>query len=105
MKNEQNLGASITRRILGWESASDQARKWWGELEKMNSGREDLVLKLMSELLSREGSIEDFYLACSYSGREGVTENLKFLDSIKQDKLPNKSMTSSNNIIKNRVLH
>ena len=101
---KENPGVSITRRILGWETASEAARRWWGELEKMNSGREDLVMKLMSELLSREASIEDFYLACSYSGREGVSENLKFLDSICQDKSTPR-VTTFNQTIKDRVIH
>lgn len=101
---KENPGVSITRKILGWEKASDAARKWWGELERMNSGREDLVMKLMSELLARESSIEDFYLACSYSGREGVTENLRFLDSIRQDKLvPRRA--AFNQTIRARVIH
>jgi hypothetical protein len=92
MKTEQNIGSALTRRILGWDIASKAAKDWWGELESINEGREDLVMKLIAELISRQATIEDFFLACSYSGREGVSENLKFLDLIRQD---NESDTDS----------
>ena len=76
---------SISKKLLGWEKASMKAKNWWEQLEDINSDKQDLVLKLVSELLYREATIEDFYTACSYSGKEGVTENLIFLDTIKQD--------------------
>ncbi len=78
---------SISKRLLGWEKASMKAKNWWEQLEDINADKQDLVLKLVSELLYREATIEDFYTACSYSGKEGVTENLIFLDTIKQDRL------------------
>lgn len=78
---------SISKKLIGWEKASLKAKNWWEQLEDINSDKQDLVLKLVSELLYREATIEDFYTACSYSGREGVTENLIFLDMIKQDRL------------------
>ena len=77
---------SISKRLLGWEKASIKAKNWWEQLEDINADKQDLVLKLVSELLYREATIEDFYTACSYSGKEGVTENLIFLDTIKQDR-------------------
>lgn len=63
------------------------AQSWWEELEALNEDRVDLVLKLADELLVRGATINDFFLACSYSGREGVQENLQFLDVINQDKV------------------
>ena len=77
---------SISKRLLGWEKASIKAKNWWEQLEDINADKQDLVLKLVSELLYREATIEDFYTACSYSGKEGVTENLCYLDMIKQDR-------------------
>ena len=75
-----------SRKLLGWESASEEARDWWKELEELNDDRTSLIVKLTGELLSREASIEDFFTACLYSGREGVQDNLSFLDLIHQDK-------------------
>ena len=75
-----------TKSLLDWDHASEQARAWWEELEQLNDGRVDLVLKLACELLEREATIDDFFVACTYSGREGVKENLRFLDKIRQDK-------------------
>jgi len=84
-KRNQEIGGALTRRIIGWDMASNAAKDWWGQLESINEGREDLVIKLIAELISRQATIEDFFWACSYSGKEGVRENLKFLDLIKQD--------------------
>ena len=99
---------SISKKLIGWEKASMKAKNWWEQLEDINSDKQDLVLKLVSELLYREATIEDFYTACSYSGREGVTENLIFLDMIKQDRLSpvgnynvEKDSTRSNSTQKN----
>lgn len=75
-----------SRELLDWENASGAARKWWEQLESINEDRLDLVIKLTAELLEREATIDDFFLACSYSGREGVRENLIYLDLIRQDK-------------------
>ena len=83
----KKAAGSISKRLLGWEKASIKAKNWWEQLEDINADKQDLVLKLVSELLYREATIEDFYTACSYSGKEGVTENLIFLDTIKQDRL------------------
>jgi len=77
---------SISKRLIGWERASSKAKNWWEQLEDMNSDKQDLVLKLVSELLHRNATIDDFFTACSYSGKEGVTENLLYLDMIKQDR-------------------
>lgn len=84
-KNNEAMGGAFTKKIIGWDIASSAAKDWWGQLESINEGREDLVIKLVAELISRQATIEDFFWACSYSGKEGVKENLKFLDIIKQD--------------------
>ena len=70
---------------LSWETASENAKTWWIELEKANKTRPDLVKKLAQELCIREATLEDFYLICSYSNRIGVRENLKCLDQARQD--------------------
>ena len=74
-----------SRRLLGWNDASDAAKEWWKELEELNDDRTSLIMKLAGELLTRQATIEDFFTACLYSGREGVQENLQFLDLIQQD--------------------
>ncbi|HQH28347.1 MAG TPA: hypothetical protein PLP17_13195 [Oligoflexia bacterium] len=77
---------SVTRKLLGFDAASPQAKKWWKELELLNHDQPRLVVELADELLERNASIEDFFLACSHSGRDGVRENLRFLDLIDQDR-------------------
>ena len=74
-----------TKQLLDWDSASTSAKEWWEELEAINEDRVDLVLELASELLTRQATIDDFFTACSYSNREGVKENLRFLDTMRQD--------------------
>lgn len=96
MKQEAGKPAfKWTRKLLDWENASAAARNWWGELEELNQSRADLVIKLAGELLAREATIDQFFLACCYSGREGVQENLKYLDLIKQDSAPAAADASS----------
>lgn len=86
MQREQYQTLQWSKQMLDWENASQDARQWWSELEELNSERVDLILKLTVELLSRNASIDDFFVACSYSEREGVQENLSFLDTMRQDK-------------------
>ena len=76
----------ITRTLLDFEGASPQAKQWWKELELLNKERPTLVSRLADELVERNASIDDFYLACSYSNRQGVQDNLDFLDLIYQDR-------------------
>ncbi len=86
MKQEEKFYTlEWTKQLLEWESASASAKEWWEELEAINEDRVDLVLELASELLTRQATIDDFYMACSYSNREGVKENLHFLDTMRQD--------------------
>lgn len=85
-RNEDQCTLEWTKQLLDWDNATVPAKEWWQELEALNDGRVDLVLKLAGELLERAATIDDFFLACSYSGREGVQENLRFLDTICQDK-------------------
>jgi len=86
MKQEEKFYTlQWTKQLLEWEGASVPAREWWEELETLNEDRVDLVLELASELLTRHATIDDFFMACSYSNREGVKENLHFLDSMRQD--------------------
>lgn len=86
MKQEEKFYTlEWTKQLLEWESASASAKEWWDELEAINEDRVDLVLELASELLTRQATIDDFYMACSYSNREGVKENLHFLDTMRQD--------------------
>ncbi|MCB0322925.1 MAG: hypothetical protein KDD69_05105 [Bdellovibrionales bacterium] len=92
MKHEEMTQTLLwTKQLLDFDTASGPAREWWQELEAINEDRIDLVLKLASELLARHATIDDFFLACSYSNREGVKENLRFLDTIKQDPRPTPS--------------
>ncbi len=77
---------TITRKLLEFETASPQAKQWWKQLESLNHDRPGLVARLAEELLERSASIDDFYIACSYSGYRSVQANLGFLDLIYQDR-------------------
>ena len=77
-----------TRQQLNWEFSSHSAQEWWRELEEMNEDRSELIFDLARELMRRGAGIEDFFLACSYSGRERVRDNLAFLDLMFQDRKP-----------------
>jgi hypothetical protein len=98
---------SKTRQILDFAGASPQAKKWWQQLELLNKDRPSLVARLADELCFRNASIDDFFLACSYSGREGVDENLYFLDTIYQDKtyreVPTKRLPRKTTVRRKRV--
>ena len=86
-QSQHGQSLQFSRKLLGWEAASEEARDWWRELEQLNDDRTSLIIKLAGELLTRQATIEDFFTACLYSGREGVQDNLNFLDLIHQDKV------------------
>ncbi len=81
-----------TKHMIDWESASASARDWWKELVQVNEDKVDLIVELAEQLRRRRASLDDFFLACCYSKREGVRENLTFLDQILQDKRKAQSM-------------
>lgn len=65
---------------LGWDKTSGVAREWWENFEKHNATKLGLVLSLANELLKKEATIYEFFLAYVYSGTQEVEANLKFLD-------------------------
>ena len=85
-----------TKQLLGWEQASKSARDWWTTLESVNGDRVELVVELAGELLKRGSSLEDFFLVCCYSGKEGVRENLASLDRSLQDRGIETAVSKSN---------
>ena len=85
----------LGRNLIGWSHASNEARNWWKQLEKVNLGRSDLVVELAEELAKRSATVDDFFLVCAYSGREGVRENLSYLDLVWQDESPDTNVEAS----------
>lgn len=73
------------RELIQWQSASNAAQEWWTELEGVNSSRPDLVAALASALARRTATLDDFFIICAYSNREGAKENLRLLDLSLQD--------------------
>ena len=86
MQKNQESSMIESRRLVGWHDASSEAQEWWCELEAANRERSDLVVELAEELRVRGATVDDFFLVCAYSGREGVRENLRFLDVVDQDR-------------------
>ncbi len=85
MQKSHQSSLVASREIVGWHEASTEAKEWWCELEKVNHERSELVVELAEELKVRRATVDDFFLVCAYSGREGVRENLRFLDLVHQD--------------------
>jgi hypothetical protein len=65
---------------LGWGETTGSARKWWEAFEAENANRVSLVLRLAEELLARNATITEFFLAYVYSNTDNIQANLHYLD-------------------------
>jgi hypothetical protein len=71
--------ASVKAQI-DWDNTKDSARKWWEAFENENANRMPLVLRLAEELLVRNATITEFFLAYVYSNTDNLQANLHYLD-------------------------
>ncbi len=74
------------KKKLDWENTTGVAREWWEAFETQNAENLATVLMLTLELLSRQSSITEFFLAYVYSDVDSVEENLKYLDQMREQK-------------------
>jgi type IV secretory pathway TraG/TraD family ATPase VirD4 len=65
---------------IGWADTSGSAKKWWEAFENENKSRLPLVLRLSEELLIRNATITEFFLAYVYSNTDNIQANLNYLD-------------------------
>ena len=74
------------KRKLDWENTTGVAREWWEAFETQNATNLAAVLLLGQELLSRQATITEFFLAYVYSDVDSVEENLKYLDQMREQR-------------------
>jgi len=74
------------KKKLDWENTTGVAREWWEAFEAQNAENLATVLMLTLELLSRQASITEFFLAYVYSDVDSVEENLKYLDQMREQR-------------------
>jgi hypothetical protein len=71
---------------LGWNDTTGSARKWWESFASENQQRKALVLRLAEELLTRNATITEFFLAYVYSNTDNIQANLFYLDYVRLKK-------------------
>jgi type IV secretory pathway TraG/TraD family ATPase VirD4 len=74
------------KKKLDWENTTGVAREWWEAFEAQNQENLATVLMLTLELLSRQATITEFFLAYVYSDVDSVEENLKYLDQMREQR-------------------
>ena len=70
----------IKAKRLDWENTTGDARRWWEAFEEENKTRLALVLKVAQEIVDREATITDFFLAYVYSNTDNIQATLAYLD-------------------------
>jgi type IV secretory pathway TraG/TraD family ATPase VirD4 len=65
---------------LDWDNTTGSARKWWEAFENENQHRVALILRLAEELVNRQATITEFFLAYVYSNTDNIQANLHYLD-------------------------
>ena len=78
-----NRIVQLKTQKLEWEKTSPAARTWWQQFEDENKHRPALILRLVEELVSRQASVNQFYLAYVYSNTDNIQANLHYLDYLK----------------------
>jgi type IV secretory pathway TraG/TraD family ATPase VirD4 len=68
------------RSKIGWNETTGSAKKWWEAFESENKSRPALVVRLSEELLIRNATITEFFLAYVYSNTDNIQANLNYLD-------------------------
>lgn len=74
------------KKKLDWDNTTGVAREWWEAFETQNAENLATVLMLTLELLARQATITEFFLAYVYSDVDSVEENLKYLDQMREQK-------------------
>lgn len=83
---------SGVRAKIGYSSLSGSALKWWDAFEQENTHRARLVLRLEEEIASRDGTINEFFLAYVYSNTDNIQGNLHYLDFTRSKKRMNDAL-------------
>ncbi|MBL9119027.1 MAG: hypothetical protein JNL80_03830 [Phycisphaerae bacterium] len=65
---------------LDWASTTGSARKWWDAFEAKEENSLRVVVRLAEELLVRQSTLTEFYLAWVYSNTDDLMANLYFLE-------------------------
>ncbi|NRA95494.1 MAG: AAA family ATPase [Planctomycetes bacterium] len=65
---------------LGFKDLAPRAALWWKRLELRYKDRRRELLRVVEELLRREATLEEFFVACTYSGTANMMANLHYLD-------------------------
>lgn len=71
-------------RLLSWDEASDEAKKWWLSLHELNRERSSVMLRLVEELQRRSSTIEEFFDVFVKSGTDDIAANVIYLDFLRQ---------------------
>lgn len=82
----ENNMLSKARVFIDWDSADTMARKWWSSVERLNSKKKLLVLKLAYELKKRQIDLETIFQVWLHSGIQDLGALLRHLDCLRQDK-------------------
>ncbi|MAG58211.1 MAG: hypothetical protein CMJ83_18140 [Planctomycetes bacterium] len=65
---------------LGFQRLGQREREWWERFENDLGECKETALRVGEELVSRDASLSEFFVACAYSGTESIQANLHFLD-------------------------
>ena len=80
---------------LGWEETTGVAKEWWEAFEAQNEDKTHLVVALGNEILKRDATITEFFLAYLYSNTDSIEGNLEYLEKMKaEDKAAKENNTS-----------
>ena len=80
IKNKKKKQPVVVKESLdiGFENASDTAKKWWRYFEDTTDTR--VVEKLKQELIQRNADLKEFFLAYVYSNIDNIQGNLEYMD-------------------------
>lgn len=69
------------RDVIGWERASEAARRWWLEFEQRNQKRSHVVWDVARALVRAGGDLAQLFRLHEQSGCAGVRETLALFDA------------------------
>jgi len=72
--------AAVELKIGCQTIGNSSAGKWWQAFKKENDQKISLILRLSEEILIRNATITDFFLAYVYSNTDNIQANLFYLD-------------------------
>lgn len=65
---------------LGFEDLAPRPALWWERVESRYKDRRRELLRIAEELLRREATLDEFFVACNHSGTADMVANLHYLD-------------------------